>query len=108
MRRERNSPAKCDLSSHHSLSLDDEEAIAALAVLPSTKLLMSFEAGNDTVITTASTFWSPEKSFHRRFATDSWVWRRGGRGEGASQCLPRHEHMEESLSQVHLKEECSK
>jgi hypothetical protein len=43
------------------LALDDQQAIGALALLPSAEFLVSFEAGDDAVIATPGALWRPQQ-----------------------------------------------
>lgn len=57
-------PAQSDLCGHDPLSLDDELAVGAFAVLPSAELFVPLQAGDHAVIATTSTFWRSQKAFH--------------------------------------------
>ena len=48
------------MSGHDPLTFNDEEAIGALALLPSAELLVTFEAGDDPVIPASGALWSPQ------------------------------------------------
>lgn len=54
-------PSEGDLGGHDPLALDDQQAIGALALLPSAEFLVSFEAGDDAVIATAGALWRPQQ-----------------------------------------------
>lgn len=43
------------------MALDDQQAIGALALLPSAEFLVSFEAGDDAVIATPGALWRPQQ-----------------------------------------------
>lgn len=55
-------PSERNLSRHNSLSFDDQQAIGALTLFPSTEFLVTFETRDDSVIATSCAFRRAEQS----------------------------------------------
>lgn len=54
-------PSEGDLGGHDPLAFYNQQAIGALALLPSAEFLVSFEAGDDAVIATPGALWRPQQ-----------------------------------------------